>query len=88
MRKQFILNTALSGKAAKTILSLEVDSEGIPIASYWRNRFKDALIDNCVELVVAEKIVSQKQVKLRSVEIEKREDVRKKVVKDVSRDSD
>ncbi len=88
MRKQFILNTALGGFPAKTILSLAVNSKGIPIASYWSNRFKDALIDNCVELVVAEKVVPQKQAKLRSVDIEKREDVRKKIVKDVSRDSD
>lgn len=87
MRKQFRLNTALGGFAAKTILSLEVDSKGVPIASYWRNRFRDALIDNSLELVAREKKVFQKQAKPRGEEVEKREATIKKGIKEVFKDS-
>ncbi len=45
------LNAPLRGHAADTELKIEVDKEGTPLDRYWRDRLKDAKIDNCVEFV-------------------------------------
>jgi hypothetical protein len=37
-------------KAGKTLL-VNVDDNGIPIDRFWRDRFKDNLIDNCLEII-------------------------------------
>jgi len=34
------------------ILTVESDSENTPKDIYWRNRLKDAKIDNCCEVVM------------------------------------
>ena len=34
---------------------IPVDSEGIPLEQFWRQRLKDAKTDNCVEWVKADK---------------------------------
>ena len=44
------LNAPLRGYAAGTELRIEVDKDGTPLERYWRDRFKDAKTDKCVEL--------------------------------------
>jgi len=44
------------------IISLETDQNKIPLDHFWRNRLKDSMIDNCVELV-QEKESSNKKLK-------------------------
>ena len=48
-KRSIKLNAPLRGYAAGTVLPIEVDKEGTPLDRYWRDRFKDAKIDNCVE---------------------------------------
>ena len=35
------------------IVSIKVDSDGVPLEKFWRKRLKDAETDNCVEVVKA-----------------------------------
>ncbi len=52
MNKEVRVNKAFSGyKPGETVL-VAVDTDGVPLIREWRNRFNDAKIDNCVELVV------------------------------------
>lgn len=53
--KTLKLNSALRGKKKGQIVRIRVDKDGIPIERYWRNRLKDAEIDNCVEFVKKKK---------------------------------
>lgn len=43
------LNTDLRGMKSGTVLKVKVDKEGTPMERYWRDRFRDAGRDNCVE---------------------------------------
>ena len=47
--KSIKLNTDLRGLKAGTVLGVDVDPDGVPFDRYWRDRFKDASIDNCIE---------------------------------------
>ena len=49
--KQIKLNADLAGNKVGTIKKIKVDKAGTPVERYWRDRLKDAKIDNCVELV-------------------------------------
>ena len=41
-----------SGKLLEgAIIEVECDKESTPLDMFWRNRLKDAAIDNCVEIV-------------------------------------
>lgn len=51
---QLKLNQDLGGKKKGTILTLKVDREKTILDRYWRRRFKDSVLDNCVELVTSE----------------------------------
>lgn len=44
------LNAPLRKHRKGTELEIKVDSDGVPIERYWRDRFKDAPIDNCLEI--------------------------------------
>lgn len=33
------------------VVSVKTDSRGVPLDKFWRNRLKDAELDNCVEIV-------------------------------------
>lgn len=33
------------------ILIIATDNENIPLESFWRNRLKDAVVDNCIEII-------------------------------------
>ena len=40
------------GKLIKDeIIEIEVSEDGLPLDRFWRNRLKDAEIDNCIEIV-------------------------------------
>ena len=49
--KSLLLNCNLHGKKKGDIIKIRVDKNGTPIDRCWRDRMKDAKIDNCVELV-------------------------------------
>ena len=44
------LNADLNGHSKGSIITVD-DISGMPTDIYWRNRLKDAVIDNCVEVV-------------------------------------
>ncbi len=47
-----INSTFRSQKVKKgDIITVEVDSNSIPLDQFWRRRLKDSKIDNCVEIV-------------------------------------
>ena len=50
-RKKLKLNAQLKSYAKGSILDIEVDAKGVPLERYWRDRVKDAKIDNCVEFI-------------------------------------
>lgn len=50
-KKSIKLNAPLRGHPSGAVIRIEVDKEGTPLERYWRDRFKDAKIDNCVEWV-------------------------------------
>ena len=49
--KMIKLNTDLRGLKAGTTIGIKTDKDGTPLDRYWRNRMKDAPIDNCIEVV-------------------------------------
>lgn len=51
MKIKFKLNAALGGHSADTVIQLECDKSGVPIDRFWRRRFNDSAIDNCIEKV-------------------------------------
>ncbi len=46
-----VLTTGVPGHRAGDIVSVETDSNGVPIQKFWRRRFQDAKRDNCIEKV-------------------------------------
>lgn len=44
-------NVILNGVKPEQIISIQVDTDGTPLDRYWRNRLRDSVIDNCVEIV-------------------------------------
>lgn len=50
-RVQIKLNTSLRGYPPGTKMKILVDSKGIPFERYWRDRLKEAEVDNCIELL-------------------------------------
>ena len=53
------LNTDLRGLKPGTTLKIKVDKEGTPLERYWRDRFKDAKVDNCIEVLAKKKKAKQ-----------------------------
>jgi len=51
---KLLINSA-SGYTSGQVVTVQVDSNGIPLEQFWRKRLKDALVDNCVEVVKASK---------------------------------
>lgn len=45
------LNAPLRGHNQGETIQIDTDKEGVPIAKYWRDRLKDAQIDDCIELI-------------------------------------
>lgn len=42
------------------VVTIDADKHGTPLDRFWRNRLKDAIADNCVEVVVDHKTKKQK----------------------------
>ena len=55
------LNTDLGGFQKGRVLNIAVDNEGTIIDAFWRARFKDSKIDNCIEIVIEEKPKTSKR---------------------------
>lgn len=49
------LNKDLRGMKAGTTIGIKTDKHGTPLERYWRDRMKDAPIDNCIEVVKVKK---------------------------------
>lgn len=45
------LRTPFGPKLKGDVVEVEVDSDGIPLDHFWRNRLKDSTVDNCVSVV-------------------------------------
>lgn len=52
---KLLINSA-RGYTSGQVVTVQVDSNGIPLEQFWRKRLKDALADNCVEVVKASKL--------------------------------
>lgn len=50
-KKTIQLNAPLRKLPKGAKIDIEVDAKGTPIELYWRDRFKDAKKDKCVEFV-------------------------------------
>ncbi len=49
------LNMPFQGFAAGREITVKADANGVPLEKFWRRRLKDAVSDNCVEIVSQEK---------------------------------
>lgn len=49
------LNVDLNGLPKGRVITIKTNSEGTIIDAFWRARFKDSKIDNCIEIVKEEK---------------------------------
>ncbi|HDY66293.1 MAG TPA: hypothetical protein ENH85_00725 [Candidatus Scalindua sp.] len=49
------LNADLGQFKKGAIIELVVDENGMPMQRFWYRRFKDAKIDNCIEVIEEEK---------------------------------
>lgn len=45
------LNAPLKTHKAGEKINIDVDDQGVPLSRYWRDRFNDAKIDNCIEIL-------------------------------------
>jgi len=57
MQKSFKILKDLGIKKAGDVISLEVNKEGMPLNSFWKQRFIDSKKDNCIEIIKKEKKV-------------------------------
>ena len=48
------INKPLRGFPAGYKLKIKTDKNGVPLDRYWRDRFKDAPIDGCIEEIKEE----------------------------------
>jgi hypothetical protein len=48
---QIKINKPLKNYKANTVISIAAGKNKLPIEPYWRNRLKDAEIDNCISIV-------------------------------------
>ena len=53
-------NMPLPGYPEGSVVPVPVDAAGIPINKFWRDRLRDAELDNCVEIVKAPRKTSNK----------------------------
>lgn len=45
------INKSIPGFEEGTIIDVTTDSKGTPLDIFWRRRLKDAVLDNCCEIV-------------------------------------
>ena len=46
------IKKAFSGFIIDQVISVEVDSDGVPVDRFWRRRLRDSKVDGCVELQI------------------------------------
>lgn len=46
----YTVNKAMPGFKAGSVVTVEVDANGVPVDQFWRRRVRDAKIDNCISL--------------------------------------
>ena len=63
MKKTLLIKKPLGIYRAGETVQVECDKDGIPLDQYWRNRLKDAVVDQCVEEIQPEKPVTKKESK-------------------------
>ena len=62
--KKFELSVSLAQHSAGSVIILKCHkTTGIPIVPYWRRRFADSKIDNCMKVYIAPKAVEEKVAK-------------------------
>lgn len=67
MQIKIKLNIPMLGfKTGKTLL-IECDENGNPVELFWRNRFKDKLIDNCVEVIENKRNLLHNKIKIENL---------------------
>lgn len=49
--KKVRINSSIRGMNKDMVVSVKTDAAGIPLDRYWRDRFKDAELDNCIEII-------------------------------------
>jgi hypothetical protein len=51
--KKIVINSAggLRGRKKGSVINVIVDDNGTPVDLYWRRRFKDSKLDNCISFV-------------------------------------
>ena len=50
---QLKINKPIHGHPTGSTVRVKTDDDGVPIEKYWRDRLRDAVIDDCVEIVKA-----------------------------------
>lgn len=60
------LNQDLRGFKAGKEITIK-DTDGVPIDAFWRNRLRDAVIDNCIT-VITEKPKTKSKAKAKSID--------------------
>ena len=51
LKQKIILNSPLRGHNVGDTVEIDIDKDGVPLALYWRDRFKDAIHDGCIEVI-------------------------------------
>lgn len=54
-RIEIRINKPIRGYPVGHRIRILVDKNGVPMDRYWRDRFKDAPIDRCIEIVKRKK---------------------------------
>lgn len=66
------IKKAMPGYAEDSLVNdIEVDSNNTPKEKFWRDRLKDAKIDDCVEIVTDSKATDSKNTDLKKSEAKK-----------------
>ncbi len=60
------INKPIPGGVVGIVTQVEVDSKNVPVEKYWRDRLKDAEVDNCIEIVKEKKSKPATQTKSNS----------------------
>lgn len=53
--KQIKINKPLRNHNVGDVVLIKVDSHGVPLERYWRDRLKDSKTDKCIEFVKGKK---------------------------------
>lgn len=68
MTKKLKLNAELAGHPSGSIITIKTDKVGIPLDRYWRDRIKDAKIDECVKILSKKELEEMQKVAKKKLE--------------------